>query len=220
MDYPSHPLPHDPPDSILTLAGPATAEIKERKSRFIALAWPAESEEAASSRIAEAARRYHDSRHVCHASRLGVPPDIREASNDAGEPSGTAGKPILVALRKTELVNAIVVVVRYFGGIKLGTGGLARAYGLAAEEALAAARIRKVLLGREFLLDFPYTLQKTIRHHLSGAEGRVVDEEYGEAVAWKIWLPHSQWRRFENVLTETTAGSVVMKPARIQQGLR
>ena len=105
MELPTRPVPGDPPDSILTLAGPATAEFKERRSRFIALAWPAVSEEDANARIAEAARRYHDSRHVCHTWRLGIPPHTREGSNDAGEPSGTAGKPILAALRRSASVT-------------------------------------------------------------------------------------------------------------------
>ena len=213
MENPTRPVSDDPPDSILTLAGPAKAEFKERRSRFIALARPLTSEQDASDGIAEAARLYHDSRHVCYAWRLGIPPHVRESSNDAGEPSGTAGKPILAALRKSELVDALLVVVRYFGGIKLGTGGLARAYGQAAADALAVAKVKEVLLGREFLLDFPYTLQRTLRHHLTRAQGRIVDEQYAEDVAWRIWLPHSQWRKFQADLIESTAGSVEMQAA-------
>ncbi|MBU8869475.1 MAG: YigZ family protein [Gemmatimonadales bacterium] len=211
VELPTQPTPGDPPDSILTLAGSTTVEFKERRSRFIALAWPAASEEDANARIAETARRYHDSRHVCHAWRLGVPPQTRENSNDAGEPSGTAGKPILASLRKSELVDSLVVVVRYFGGIKLGTGGLARAYGQAASEVLAASEVKKILLGKEFLLDFPYTLQKTIRHQITLAGGRIVKEQYSEEVAWRIWLPHSCWRKFQNDLTERTSGSVDLR---------
>ena len=211
MEFPTRPVTGDPPDSIHTLVGTATAEIKERRSRFIALAWPVGSQEEANARITETARRYHDSRHVCHGWRLGIPPQTREDTNDAGEPSGTAGKPILAALRRSGLVDTLVVVVRYFGGIKLGTGGLARAYGKAAEEALAAGEVKEVLLGREFRLDFPYAFHKTIRHHLTRAQGRIMDEQYDQEVAWRIWLPHSQWRRFQEDLAEATAGSVEMR---------
>lgn len=202
---------NDPPDSFLTLADEATAEIKERRSRFIALAFPVGSEEAAALSIAETARRYHDSRHVCHAWRLGIAPDLREARNDAGEPSGTAGEPILQAIRRAELADVLVVVVRYFGGIKLGTGGLARAYGRAAAEALAVAPVKKVLLGREFALAFPYSLQKTIRHLLTLAEGRILDEQYADEAAWNIWVPHSRWRSFAASLVEATAGAVPLQ---------
>jgi uncharacterized YigZ family protein len=202
---------NDPPDSLRTLAGEANAEFKERRSRFIAMAWPAASEAAAADLIAEAARRYHDSRHVCYAWRLGMPPHIRENRNDAGEPSGTAGEPILQAIRKVDLVDVLVVVVRYFGGIKLGTGGLSRAYGRAADEALAAATVKEVLLGREFKVGFPYSFQKTVRHLLTMAEGRIVDEQYSDDVAWKIWLPHSRWRTFEGQLIDATAGAVALR---------
>ena len=111
-----------------------------------------------------------------------------------------------------ESADALVIVVRYFGGIKLGTGGLARAYGQAAEDALAAARIREVPLGREFDLEFPYALTKTVRHVLDAAGGRVVDEQYGQDVAWRIWLAHSRWRGFAAHLTELTAGRIEVRP--------
>ena len=117
-----------------------------------------------------------------------------------------------MALRGAGLVDVLGIVVRYFGGIKLGTGGLARAYGQAVEEALQAAEIREVLLGREFRLDFPYPLQKTIRHHLTATDGRILEEEYEQDVAWKIWLPHSRWSEFQRRLTEATAGQVELSP--------
>ncbi len=199
--------PH-PPDSYLTLAQPASAEVKVQRSRFIAVATPAADEIEAQRIIAELAGRYHDSRHICHGWRLGTPPLLTENRNDDGEPSGTAGEPILVEIRKRELTQLVVVVMRYFGGIKLGTGGLARAYGQAAAAALAAAPERTVLQGREFQLEFPYAKQKTISHLLARHDGRVVREDYGADVVWTIWLPHSRWASFAAALTETTAGAV------------
>jgi len=202
----------DIPDSYHTLAGTGEAETKVQRSRFIALAAPAPDPDAARAVVDAMARRYHDSRHVCFGWRLGHHPSTQENRNDAGEPSGTAGEPILAAIRKRDLVNTVVVVVRYFGGVKLGTGGLQRAYGEAAELALAAAPVQEVLLGREFDLEFPYPLRKTVDHLLAKARGRVVREEYSDRISWRIWLPHSTWSGFATALTEATAGALNLSP--------
>lgn len=198
------------PDSYLTLAAPGRAEIKIQRSRFLAQAAGAPDEEAARTVLEAMARQYHDSRHVCHAWRLGPPPATREMRSDAGEPSGTAGEPILAAIRKADLVDVVVVVVRYFGGVKLGTGGLQRAYGQAAELALAQAPTREVLLGREFLVNFPYSFQKTLRHLLEGARGRVLAEEYADQVSWTLWVPHSSCSDLASAVTEASAGGITL----------
>lgn len=202
----------EPPDSFLTLEQDATTEIKIQRSRFIALAAPVGDETAARRVIAAQAQRYHDARHVCHGWRLGAPPQITENRNDDGEPSGTAGEPILAEIRKRDLTRVVVVVVRYFGGIKLGTGGLARAYGQAAATALVAAPLRTVLQGRSFGLEFPYALQKTLQHLLAAHAGRIVRQDYGATVQWTVWLPHSRWEAFQQKLTEATAGAVQLAP--------
>jgi uncharacterized YigZ family protein len=204
---------HSPPDSYLTLVGEGRSEIKIQRSRFIGVALPAASEDSARAALDQVARQYHDSRHVCHAWRLGHAPDTVENRNDDGEPSGTAGEPILAAIRKRDLVDTVVLVVRYFGGIKLGTGGLQRAYGQAAEAALAATTSKEVLLGREFLVRFPYSFQKTMSHLLEPRRGRVLAEEYGADVQWRIWLPHSTWEAMAAALTEASAGQITMEPA-------
>ncbi len=200
------------PDSYLTIGQSGSAELKIQRSRFIGVAAPADDEEAARAFIAQQAKRFHDSRHVCHGWRLGTPPQWVENRNDDGEPSGTAGEPILVEIRKRELTQVVVVVIRYFGGIKLGTGGLARAYGQAAAEALTAAPLRTVRQGREFQLEFPYARQKTITRLLERHDGQVLTEIYEAAVLWTIWLPHSRWNDFGTALTETTAGTVQLTP--------
>lgn len=200
------------PDSYLTLAAQGHAELKIQRSRFLAVAAPASSEAAARTVIDDMARKYHDSRHVCFAWRLGHPPGTVENRNDAGEPSGTAGEPILSAIRKRELCDGVVVVVRYFGGVKLGTGGLQRAYGQAADEALDQAGTREILLGRTFAVDFPYPFQKTMGHLLAGARGKVLAEEYSDQVSWKVWTPHSTWEKLTISLTEASAGQVQLRP--------
>jgi uncharacterized YigZ family protein len=186
--------------------------VKIQRSRFIAHAFPADGESAALELMVDLRRRYHDARHVCSAWRLGPEPPYREKRNDDGEPGGTAGEPILAAIARSELTDVVVGVVRYFGGIKLGTGGLARAYGQAAEEALAAARTKVIRRGLEFRLSFPYAQQKNLGHLLDRCGGRIRAESYEQDVTWTIWLPHSTWVRFEAELREATAGSVVLKP--------
>jgi uncharacterized YigZ family protein len=146
---------HDPPDSYTTLAAAGAADLKVRRSTFLAMAAPAADDGAARAVVEELRRRHHDARHVCSAWRLGRGAGLREQRHDDGEPSGTAGEPILQAIRGLDLTDAVVAVVRYFGGVKLGTGGLARAYAAAAQAALAAAPRRTVRLGRRGRLTFP-----------------------------------------------------------------
>ncbi len=114
-------------DRYLTIAGPAEAQYTDKRSKFLAFAVPVESAEEARRAVAEMQRRYYDARHVCWAYMLGsARTDF--LSNDNGEPSGTAGKPILGQINSLGLTNVVVIVVRYFGGIKLGTPGLIAAY--------------------------------------------------------------------------------------------
>ena len=123
---------------FVTIDHPGESTVREKMSRFLAFALPASSADEAKSIIAAYANRYHDARHVCWAYMIGA--DRAEyLSSDNGEPSGTAGKPILGQINSLGLTNVVVIVVRYFGGIKLGTSGLIVAYRQAAREALEDA---------------------------------------------------------------------------------
>jgi len=205
---PGEPSTSDLPDSYLTLVGSAESELKVQRSRFLALAFPVQTELEAQAFLSATARRYHDSRHVCYGFKLGVGRQTITRRSDDGEPSGTAGEPILAAIAKLELTDVLVIVVRYFGGVKLGTGGLARAYGQAGAMVLAKAGIREVHLGRQFVIHFPYAQEKTIRHLLEARGGRLLDQKYGESVSWRIQLAHSVWRGFATALNDLTAGKV------------
>ncbi|MEX0599035.1 MAG: YigZ family protein, partial [Rhodothermales bacterium] len=127
-------------DAYKSIRGPAAAEMKVRGSRFIGEAIPVRDEEEAALRIDEVKRREHAATHHCTAYRLGPEGDVFRY-NDDGEPGGTAGPPILRQIESRDLTDILVVVTRYFGGTQLGTGGLARAYGEAAEQALEAADV-------------------------------------------------------------------------------
>ncbi len=201
-----HDLPTPPPGGYLTIATPGEAELRVQRSRFLASIAAATDEATARERIADVARRYHDCRHVCFAWRLGHGAGLREGRSDAGEPSGTAGEPILSVLRGAGVSDAVAVVARYFGGIKLGTGGLGRAYRDAAAAALAEAGLRVVVPGRELELTLPYGDQKTVRRLLERHGGRIVAERYDTAVAWRVWLPLAAAEPFLASLGEATAG--------------
>ena len=131
--------PSRPQDERLVLAGPGRGEVRERASRFLAFAHPAGNGEEALKMVRDLEREYHDAAHVAYAWRIETGQSVSERSSDAGEPSGTAGKPITAAISSAGVTDVLVAVVRYFGGTRLGTGGLARAYREAAEKALAAA---------------------------------------------------------------------------------
>lgn len=141
--------------AFLTIKAPSEASMREKMSKFIAFAFPVTTAEEAKAKVAEVANRYHDARHVCWAYRLGA--DGSETmANDNGEPSGTAGRPILGAIRSADLSNIVIAVVRYFGGIKLGTSGLITAYKEAASLAIQSAEIIEDCELSKLSFTFPY----------------------------------------------------------------
>jgi len=162
-------------------AGSAEAEIREKGSVFLAVVLPAASEEEARAGLAELARRHPDASHHCWAWRLGRPP--RERSADAGEPAGTAGVPILRVLAGAGLTDVLAVVVRWFGGVKLGKGGLARAYAAAARAALAALPVVEHVALVEIALEVPYERVGAVQRLVHPPEVEVAREEYCETVA-------------------------------------
>lgn len=140
--------------------------FKDNGSRFIALAYPVESEAEVKEIVASLKKEYHDARHHCYAYRIGLRGDVWRA-NDDGEPSGSAGRPILGQIDSAGLSDILVVVVRYFGGIKLGIPGLIRAYKSSTADALGAAEVVDKIAGEWMRLDFPYdklpAVMKTVK---------------------------------------------------------
>jgi uncharacterized YigZ family protein len=138
-------------DSRTVPAHEGHTEIRERASRFLAFASPASTPEEAAALVARLKKEYHDATHVAFAWKIGSGGSTRERASDAGEPAGTAGKPIAAAIASAGVTDVVAAVVRYFGGTKLGTGGLSRAYRRAAEGAIAAAE-RKTLRETVFVV--------------------------------------------------------------------
>ncbi|MBM3403871.1 MAG: YigZ family protein [Bacteroidetes bacterium] len=138
-----------------TIATMGEGIYKEKGSRFLGFAFPVSTEGHVRSKLEELRRVYHDARHHCYAYRLGYEKKVFR-TNDAGEPSGTAGRPILGQIESHDLTNILIVVIRYFGGIKLGTGGLAIAYRTAAREAIHATEIIERQVTDFFEITFEY----------------------------------------------------------------
>ena len=142
-------------DTYISIDAPSEGLFKDNGSRFIALAYPVESEEEVRQIVSSLKKEYHDARHHCYAFRLGKDGQKWRSSDD-GEPSGSAGRPILGQIDSLNLSDVLVVVVRYFGGIKLGIPGLIRAYKTSTADALGAARKVEKISGRWINLDFDY----------------------------------------------------------------
>lgn len=181
-------------------AGEAWGEIREKGSRFLAWVGPVVDEESAKAALDGLARRYPDASHHCWAWRLGSPP--RERSSDAGEPSGTAGVPILQVLRGAGLSDVLAVVVRWFGGTKLGKGGLARAYAGAAREALAALPVTRRVPTVRMVVEVPYERVGAVKRLIHPPEVELESEEYGAAARLAL-VVHEERR---DALAEALAG--------------
>ncbi len=142
-------------DSYKTISAPAEGLFKDNGSRFIARAYPVETEAEVKEIVDSLKKEYYDARHHCYAYRLGYMKD-RFRANDDGEPSGSSGRPILGQIDSLELSDVLVVVIRYFGGIKLGIPGLIRAYKTSTADALANAEIVEKIACRHFRIEFGY----------------------------------------------------------------
>lgn len=181
-------------------------EIVIEKSRFITTLHPVTTEEEAMQFIQQMKKKYWDARHNCSAFTIG-PRQEQQRSSDDGEPSGTAGKPMLEVLKKTGITNVVAVVTRYFGGIKLGAGGLIRAYAGSVSEAIQRApkdlhAVRAVLVG-----DVPYPFYGAIERYLQ-EEQLVYTSDFSEAVRISILIPPDEIDNRQKALQNLTNGSV------------
>jgi uncharacterized YigZ family protein len=193
-------------------AAPARAEIRAGNSRFIASAAPTDSVAAARSFIAAIRQELPDATHHVFAYRIGHGASIIEGMSDDGEPSGTAGRPVLAVVRGSGLGDLTVVVTRYFGGTLLGTGGLVRAYGDAAKAVLAvlprAAKIERAALH----LTLDYSSYDVARRLIAAYGGTVTDETFAADVTIDLLLPAAQIAALTAALEQATAGRATIAP--------
>ena len=180
-------------------------EYEEKKSRFIASVAPAATEQEALDFIDAVRKKYYDARHNCHAFIIGRNKELTRCSDD-GEPSGTAGKPMLEVLMKAEVTDVVMVVTRYFGGTLLGTGGLVRAYTQAAQNGLQDAGIVLMQYKVEMRIQIDYVDVGKVQY-LLGTEGIEISESrYTERVEFDIRIPKEREKTVEKALIEATSG--------------
>ena len=163
-------------DSYKTIAKPSEGSYSEKRSKFLAYAFPVQNEQEVKQRLAEIQKKHWDARHHCYAYILGPHKDAYRL-NDNGEPSGTAGRPIYGQLLSKDLTNTLVIVVRYFGGIKLGVNGLQNAYKVAAKEALDAAVVEERTIQEQYRVVFEYVKMNDIMQILKDPEIQVLDRQ-------------------------------------------
>ena len=193
-------------DSYRTLARPASAEPPKTKgSRFIGEAFPVATEEEAMARLEAVRKREHAATHWCWAYRLGVEGDAFRYSDD-GEPSGSAGAPILRQIEARELTNTLVVVTRYYGGTKLGTGGLVRAYGEAASEVLDAARIVEHVVRVPVRLRFAYDDTSPAMHTVNRFDAEIAEQHYAEDTELVVRVRRSEADALRAAFVEALGG--------------
>lgn len=196
------------PDRYFTVADGPEAEIKVRGSRFIGRVFHVSDDAAASTALERARRRHHAARHHCWAARLGPPGAVRERSDDGGEPSGTGGRPILARLQRALTHDALVVVTRYFGGTKLGTGGLARAYGDAAQAALDAAPREVVRIETRLSIECAFEDLGAVEATLAraGSDVHAIDREFVPGPRLILRVRRSRADALTAAIVEATSG--------------
>ncbi len=187
----------------------ATAEYEEKKSRFIGEIFPITSVEEAEEQILKVRKKYYDARHHCYAYVLGDQYETVKQSDD-GEPSQTAGLPILNVLKGQEIHDALLVVTRYFGGTLLGTGGLVRSYTNASKAALEAAELLTAVEGYAVQAEIPYTLVGKLKYITETAGITEANAEYGSLVKMTWHVPKPQLPFFQEQMQELSGGSVVL----------
>ena len=171
-----------------TISAPAEASFTEQKSKFLSFINPVESAEDAKAIVKDYAKRFYDARHVCWAYMIGADRHTF-LSSDNGEPSGTAGKPILGQINSFEITNVVIAVVRYFGGIKLGTSGLIAAYREAARLAIEAADIVESKEMTNISFTFPYIAMNDVMKLIKSSPARISDQSFDNTCAITLSLP-------------------------------
>lgn len=182
-------------DTYKTISKSARGEYKDRGSKFLAFAFPVGSEQLAKNTISDIRKKYHDARHHCFAYKIGVANPVHRTFDD-GEPSGTAGKPIYGQILSFDVTNILIVVVRYFGGKLLGTGGLIQAYRCATEDALNHAVIIEKTIDAVCEIHFGYENQNDVNKVLNTCDSRIVKKYFDERCHLTVHIRKSQSEEF------------------------
>ena len=195
-------------ESYLTIKEKTIAEITEKKSKFIAQIIPVDGEDDAFSKLEEIKKENRDARHNVFSYRIANGP---ERASDDGEPSGTAGVPILDILRGNKLQNVLVVVTRYFGGILLGTGGLVKAYTDSTKEALNLATIVEKILQKKYEIEVPYSYNDKIMYFCKNNDYEIVETRYEENAKLYIAVKNESSAIFEQQINDLSNREAIVK---------
>ena len=188
-------------DTYLTIQDKSEGIYTEKRSKFLAFAHPVETIDEIKDLLTDYKKKYYDARHVCYAYMLG-PERADFRANDDGEPSSTAGKPILGQINSRELTNILVVVIRYFGGVKLGTSGLIVAYREAAAEALSAATVIEKTIEETVTFTFPYMMMNSVMRVVKELNPRIVEQKYDETCIIPLAIKRSMAPMLEERLNK------------------
>lgn len=188
-------------DTYLTIQDKSEGIYTEKRSKFLAFAHPVETIDEIKDLLTDYKKKYYDARHVCYAYMLG-PERTDFRANDDGEPSSTAGKPILGQINSRELTNILVVVIRYFGGVKLGTSGLIVAYREAAAEALSAATVIEKTIEETVTFTFPYVMMNSVMRVVKELNPRIVEQKYDETCIITLAIKRSMALMLEERLNK------------------
>ncbi|MBQ4279635.1 MAG: YigZ family protein [Rikenellaceae bacterium] len=194
-------------DSYQTIAGAAEAVYKEKGSKFLAFAYPVESEDAIRGHLDVLAKKYYDATHHCYAWRLG-PRGAEFRANDNGEPSGTAGKPILGQMLSREVTNLLIVVVRYFGGTKLGVSGLIGAYKASAAAALDAAQVVLRTVDAWLEITYSYLAMNDVMRVVKEEQPRIVEQRFDNVCRLVLAIRQSREERLTGRLGDIGGVSI------------
>lgn len=184
-------------------------EIIVQKSRFIATIAFAESVEQAKATIEAIRQEFTDAHHNVYAFKIGFDTSVIEGMSDDGEPSGTAAPPIFAILKNSELGDSVVVVTRYFGGIKLGTGGLVRAYGEAARQVIHNVKTTLKIPKTHFMLEMSYAQYEIVKRIVLKHEGEILNEDFTSSIMLDVIMPDAQLDEFTVTIRDATGGDTV-----------
>jgi uncharacterized YigZ family protein len=198
-------------NEYFSIAKPVATKLKVKDSRFIAFLCPVETRQEAETRLAERMREFHDATHHCYAFRIGFGDGMMAKSSDAGEPVGTAGRPLLQALERHNLTNVLLVVTRYFGGTKLGTGGLIRAYAGAAAAVIEQTSLMAIYPKQVLRLRYAYPQGSAVRKVLHQIAAKSIREEFDTEVTHWIEVRVQNVEKAQRLLREACAGKIVIE---------
>lgn len=198
-------------DEYLTIDQGKTVELKIKGSKFIGTIYPLTTEHEAFEFINYISKKYYNATHHCYAYHIGYQPSVIARYSDAGEPAGTAGPPILNVIKGKNLTNVAVVVTRYFGGTKLGKGGLVRAYSECTQKAIEQCRLQKKYIYERIQLEFDYALTGPIMRVVSSFQAKISESQHGQTTKLILLARKSMVEQFKLNLVEVTSGKITIE---------